>query len=138
MDEYNDNAVHAMVAKLAEYEDAESDGRLITLPCKAGETVYYVDGPDCKSGECPDVDRDGCKYSGFHSPTKEVEACRAAHAMVIELAVDSISASVWDEELFGDGNPVVFTINDFLEIEPEEIYRTYEAAEAALNSEDQS
>lgn len=26
--------------RLAEYEDAEADGRLVVLPCKVGDTVY--------------------------------------------------------------------------------------------------
>lgn len=28
--------------KLADYEDAEEQGRLIKLPCKVGDVVYYV------------------------------------------------------------------------------------------------
>ena len=28
--------------KLAEYEDLEEQGRLISLPCKVGDTVYHV------------------------------------------------------------------------------------------------
>ena len=30
------------VKKLAEYETAEDEGRLLILPCKAGDTVYHV------------------------------------------------------------------------------------------------
>lgn len=30
--------------KLAEYEDLEEQGRLISLPCKVGDTVYYFEG----------------------------------------------------------------------------------------------
>ena len=30
------------VDKLAEYENAEDEGRLLILPCKAGDTVYHV------------------------------------------------------------------------------------------------
>lgn len=29
--------------KLKHYEDLEEAGRLITLPCKVGDTVYYID-----------------------------------------------------------------------------------------------
>lgn len=28
--------------KLAEYEDLEEQGRLIKLPCKVGDTVYFI------------------------------------------------------------------------------------------------
>ena len=30
--------------KLARYEDLEEQGRLIELPCKVGDTVYYITG----------------------------------------------------------------------------------------------
>lgn len=29
--------------KLADYEDAEEQGRLVKLPCKVGDTVYLID-----------------------------------------------------------------------------------------------
>lgn len=32
------------IGKLAEYEDAEQDGRLIVLPCKVGDAVPMVHG----------------------------------------------------------------------------------------------
>lgn len=33
--------------KLAEYETAEDEGRLVVLPCKVGDTVYLIDDIDC-------------------------------------------------------------------------------------------
>ena len=33
--------------KLAEYETAEEEGRLVVLPCKVGDTVYLIDDIDC-------------------------------------------------------------------------------------------
>lgn len=30
--------------KLAEYEDAEEDGRLVWLPCKVGDEVFVIEG----------------------------------------------------------------------------------------------
>ena len=38
---YN-KAVDDVIDKLAEYEDLEEQGRLISLPCKVGDTVYHV------------------------------------------------------------------------------------------------
>lgn len=35
--------------KLARYEDAEQEGRLIVLPCKVGDTIYILRG-DVKNG----------------------------------------------------------------------------------------
>ena len=34
--------VQAVLDKLAAYEDAEEQGRLVILPCKVGDTVYWV------------------------------------------------------------------------------------------------
>ena len=31
------------VKKLAEYENAEEEGRLVVLPCKVGDTVYVIE-----------------------------------------------------------------------------------------------
>lgn len=37
----------ACVEKLAEYEIAEEEGRLVVLPCNVGDTVYLIDDIDC-------------------------------------------------------------------------------------------
>lgn len=37
----------ACVEKLAEYETAEVEGRLVVLPCNVGDTVYLIDDIDC-------------------------------------------------------------------------------------------
>lgn len=34
----------ARMAKMLQWEQAESDGRLMVLPCKVGDTVYYLTG----------------------------------------------------------------------------------------------
>nr|DAG65358.1 MAG TPA: hypothetical protein [Caudoviricetes sp.] len=39
----NEMAIHAL-EKLAEYENLEEQGRLIKLPCKVGDDVYYILG----------------------------------------------------------------------------------------------
>ena len=35
------------IDKLAEYETAEEEGRLVVLPCNVGDTVYLIDDIDC-------------------------------------------------------------------------------------------
>ena len=35
------------IDKLAEYENAEDEGRLVVLPCNVGDTVYLIDDIDC-------------------------------------------------------------------------------------------
>ena len=54
------------IDKLARYEDAEEQGRLIVLPCDVGDTVYYIRGA----------------YYG--SPRKTVEAIRVTEISMKE------------------------------------------------------
>lgn len=37
--------------KLKPYADAEEQGRLVILPCKVGDTVYYIDGGRCNKAK---------------------------------------------------------------------------------------
>lgn len=37
--------IATILKKLADYEDLEEQGRLLKLPCKVGDTVYYIN-PD--------------------------------------------------------------------------------------------
>lgn len=39
-----ENNRHNVLQKLADYEDLEEQGRLIKLPCKVGDDVYYILG----------------------------------------------------------------------------------------------
>ena len=36
-----------IIDKLAEYETAEDEGRLVVFPCNVGDTVYLIDDIDC-------------------------------------------------------------------------------------------
>lgn len=40
-EEPDDETIDNVYLKLREYENAEEDGRLLILPCKVGDTVYY-------------------------------------------------------------------------------------------------
>ena len=39
---YSDRAMRDVINKLAAYEDAEEQGRLVILPCKVGDTVWQI------------------------------------------------------------------------------------------------
>ena len=41
------NDFQDIIDKLAEYETAEEEGRLVVLPCNVGDTVYLIDDIDC-------------------------------------------------------------------------------------------
>lgn len=49
--EFDDYYTGDAIEKLAMYENAETEGRLVILPCKVGDTVYMIhrrfDGSDC-------------------------------------------------------------------------------------------
>ena len=40
----NCQTISDVIDKLAEYEDLEEQGRLVKLPCKVGDDVYYILG----------------------------------------------------------------------------------------------
>ena len=40
------NNRHKVLQKLADYEDLEEQGRLLKLPCKVGDRLYWIDEED--------------------------------------------------------------------------------------------
>ena len=40
--DFMEDGIHYFVNKLREYEDAEEQGLLLRLPCKVGDTVYWL------------------------------------------------------------------------------------------------
>lgn len=44
--EFMEDGVAPYMNKLAAYEDAEEQGRLVVLPCKVGETVFVIERSD--------------------------------------------------------------------------------------------
>lgn len=41
-DDQDENYSGAAIDKLAEYEDAEEQGKLVILPCKLGDSVWFI------------------------------------------------------------------------------------------------
>lgn len=73
------------IDRLAAYEDAEQDGRLVALPCKVGDTVYTVDldcrdNPDqskmcfCWNKSCKDCDKAYLRVWENHTKTADVRS----------------------------------------------------------------
>lgn len=61
-------ALTEIYEKLAHYEDLEEQGRLITLPCAVGDTVYGIVWENCHDGKCPWLDTTGkCTKGGISS-----------------------------------------------------------------------
>lgn len=47
-----------ILTKLADYEDLEEQGRLLALPCKIGDRLYWIDDEDEKV-QAIGIDKDG-------------------------------------------------------------------------------
>lgn len=45
---YSDYDVRSIINRLAAYEDAEEQGRLVVLPCKVGDVIYRLDNSKIK------------------------------------------------------------------------------------------
>ena len=50
-----------LIDRLAAYEDAEQEGRVVMLPCKVGNTVYSTSENECKESEimCFSIEEEG-------------------------------------------------------------------------------
>lgn len=80
---YPRNIPEERFLKLAEYEDAEEDGRLVSLPCKMGCSVYTIKEEFFNCDECehkaeshynPKIMRRSCDMDNHaHCPLKIVE-----------------------------------------------------------------
>ena len=58
------------INKLAEYETAEDEGRLVVLPCKVGDTVYVIEN---RHIEVFEVNKIELKYKVFGDVTYYLE-----------------------------------------------------------------
>ena len=67
--------VQSALKKLSALEDAEEQGRLVILPCKMGDTVYYLTGnPTLASGY--HFNRvESTKCIGFYSDREGLQIC---------------------------------------------------------------
>lgn len=70
-EELKESTTRRMINKLADYEDAEAEGRLVVLPCKVGDLAYGVEN-GCGARGCRDCASDGnCTSQGWH-----IEECK--------------------------------------------------------------
>ena len=129
------NGHHACMTKLGEYEnsglspervmalaEAERDNRLVMLPCKVGDTVYFVWPVDCY--ECGGAS-EGCRFmrlkqQGVYTADCPMEIC--------EIEVDGISVYMDEKETSLEINGIFWF--DFTDLS--DIKYTRAEAEAAL------
>ncbi len=103
------NRKEELVEKLAEYEDLEEQGKLLKLPCAAGDTIYHVCIPKNDEPQIIEM-KVGC-----------VEPCGAVRNY-------KGTCEVWNVYAETDYTKAYFKFFDF----GKTVFFTKEAAEAAL------
>ena len=82
-DDQNEDYCGAAIDKLAEYEDADEQGRLIVSPCKEGDTVYKIvkfcgENTGCYEFYRPSVEfENDCEYFEPACYFDDYERCNA-------------------------------------------------------------
>lgn len=72
--DFDDDDVKDAIQKLADYEDAEEQGLLLRLPCKAGDKIYCIYEKCDFPGDCYTTRKcRGCEYRLLF--IEEVEFC---------------------------------------------------------------
>lgn len=94
------------IDKLAEYEDLEEQGKLLNLPCKPHDKLYWISDQD-----------EDAEFS--YEPIEEVEVCNIDY--------NGYSLQLW----FADKGAKEFPVLEVSSIE-KELFYTREDAEAAL------
>ena len=110
---YSDANYNEVINKLAAYEDAEEQGRLVILPCKVGDMLYEIDLPEYGVIVCKVLYVD-CYCGPFaHAPGGKI--------------VSATSVGVEVVEGHGKGSSYAFEKDDF----GKTVFLTREEAEAA-------
>ena len=93
------------IKKLSEYETAEREGRLVVLPCKAGDTVYEIrsDYTECSAY--------GDKYDGYGCEGCEVECDSRKIYKIEEYTMYLLENIVWHIRC-GNWGKTIFTTRE--------------------------
>jgi hypothetical protein len=94
------------IEKLAKYEDAEEEGRLVIIPCKVGDTVYWADA--------------------------DIEMCCIHTGVVGAFSVDNEEGKLWCYVRYDDGLRYHHRVDAFF---GKSVFLTMEEAEKALKGE---
>lgn len=108
-----------MVAQFADYKAAEVEGRLVVMPCKAGDLLYEVDLPEYGVITCKVL-----HVGTYNGPAAHVEG---------NPMVSAVSVGVEVVEGHGKGSGYAFETKDFGKI----VFIDRKAAEAALKEKEQ-
>lgn len=91
----------ACVEKLAEYETAEEEGRLVVLPCKVGDTVYEIRSDYTKCSVCGDkfneYECQGCEHE---CDSRKIYTIYEYTMYILEDIVQHIRCNNWGKTIF--------------------------------------
>ena len=103
----NECVIYQAIQKLAEYEDLEEQGLLLRLPCKVGDTVYFL-GSKCD--KCEEDDCYGCPYNR----NGEKRDDRFVYDMVVEqFRICNNSVYIVDTDAVWSSSEISLNINQF-------------------------
>ena len=80
----NTDTIHAIIKKLAEYENLEEQGRIIKLPCKQGAMIYQT----CYKCVCT------VGHTYLHNTCNSPIECRKCKAVKIERWIREVAFSL--------------------------------------------
>lgn len=101
------NNVADLLEKLEEYQHLEEQGRLIRLPCKVGDTVYFL-GSKCD--KCEEDDCYGCPYN-FNGEKRDD---RFVYDMVVkQFRIRNNSAYIVDNDTVWSSSEISLNIDQF-------------------------
>ena len=87
--------------KLAEYETAEEEGRLVVLPCKVGDTVYEIRSDYTKCSVCGDkfneYECQGCEHE---CDSRKIYTIYEYTMYILEDIVQHIRCNNWGKTIF--------------------------------------
>ena len=97
----SESGMNQAIKKLAEYETAEEEGRLVVLPCRAGDTVYEIRSDYTKCSICGDkfneYDCQGCEEE---CDSRKIYKIEEYTMYILEDIVRHIRCNNWGKTIF--------------------------------------
>lgn len=90
-----------IIDKLAEYETAEEEGRLVVLPCRAGDTVYEIRSDYTKCSICGDKFNEyECQGCEEECDSRKIYKIEEYTMYILEDIVRHIRCNNWGKTIF--------------------------------------
>ena len=118
--------------RLAQYEDAEEQGRCVVLPCKVGDTVYVISHCENVMVHCDDDYETGTGFCECPFENScEFEDCDDGNKRIFETTCMGFYLTDGKSDIFFEDLNAEFYLSDF----GKTVFLTREEAEAALDKQ---